>query len=115
MSYDLQIAVKVQDYGEYVPIAYPENSSPTYNLGTMFRECMDWDFKQGVYYKCSEVVDNIDKGINELTWRPEKYKHLEAENGWGTIKGALEDLEYLRECIVETSRRVPVEYLYVSW
>ncbi len=46
MSYDLEILGKIES-GDYICIDEPENSSPTYNLGKMFRVAMDWDFKQG--------------------------------------------------------------------
>lgn len=42
MSYDLRVAVKVQGCDKYADIAEPEYANPTYNLGDMFRACMDW-------------------------------------------------------------------------
>lgn len=68
MSYDLRIAVKVDGCDKFAGIAEPEYSSPTYNLGKMFRACTGWDYKQGEYYRCSEVIGNIKKGIES---RPE--------------------------------------------
>ena len=62
MSYDLRIAVKVDGCDKFAEIAEPEYSSPTYNLGKMFRACTGWDYKQGEYYKCSDVIGNIEKG-----------------------------------------------------
>lgn len=47
MSYDLRIAVKVDGCDKFAEIAEPEHSSPTYNLGKMFRACTEWDYKQG--------------------------------------------------------------------
>ena len=46
MSYDLRIAVKVDGCDKFAGIAEPEYSSPTYNLGKMFRACTGWDYKQ---------------------------------------------------------------------
>lgn len=46
MSYDLEILAKIKN-GSYIYIAEPKYSSPTYNLGKMFRAAMDWDFDQG--------------------------------------------------------------------
>ena len=51
MSYDLRIAVKVDGCDKFAQIAEPEYSSPTYNLGKMFRACTGWDYKQGEYYR----------------------------------------------------------------
>ena len=36
MSYDLEILAKIEN-GQYIRIAEPRYSSPTYNLGRMFR------------------------------------------------------------------------------
>ena len=39
MSYDLEILAKIEN-GQYIRIAEPRYSSPTYNLGKMFRIAM---------------------------------------------------------------------------
>ena len=115
MSYDLGIAVKVDGCEKFAEIATPEYRSPTYNLGKMFRACTGWNFKQGEYYRCSDVIGNIEKGIRELRTRKEQYKQYEPENGWGTIQSALNALEKLRDCIYEQAEEIPLECLYVSW
>ena len=115
MSYDLAIAVKIDGTELFKDVEYPIYDSPTYNLGTMFRKATGWDFKQGKYYKCSEVIENIEQGIRELRMYPEKYKKYEAENGWGTIKSAIRDLESLRDCIYETAEDIPIKHLWVTW
>lgn len=46
MSYSIGIYVKVEGCNKYAKIAYPDYSSPTYNLGKLFRACMDWNFKK---------------------------------------------------------------------
>ena len=46
MSYDLRIRVKAEGCDKYPVIATPECDSPTYNLGKMFRACMDWNYNQ---------------------------------------------------------------------
>lgn len=115
MSYDLGIAVKVDGCEKFAEIAVPEYRSPTYNLGKMFRVCTGWNFKQGEYYRCSDVIGNIEKGIRELRTRKERYKQYEPENGWGTIPSALNTLEKLRDCIYEQAEEIPLEHLYVSW
>lgn len=65
MSYDLEILAKIES-GDYIRIAEPEYSSPTYNLGAMFRKAMKWDFKQGAVYNIDEIFENIEYGISEL-------------------------------------------------
>ena len=65
MSYDLEILAKIEN-GQYIRIAEPKYSSPTYNLGKMFRIAMDWDFDQGTIYNVADILDNIKRGISEL-------------------------------------------------
>lgn len=115
MSYDLEIGVKIENYDKILPIAYPEYENPTYNLGPMFRACMEWDYKQGEWYKCSEVIEKIDHGIRELTLHEDEYIQYNADNGWGTTETALRDLKSLRDCIYETAELVPIEHLYMRW
>lgn len=117
MSYDLRLAVKVDGTDLFAQIAEPERSSPTYNLGKMFRACTGWDYTQGEYYKVKEVLPLIENGIRELRTKPLLYKKYEPENGWGTIASAIADLESLRTCIYDTVEwgTVPIEHLWVAW
>lgn len=104
MSYDLEILAKIEN-GDYIRIAEPKYSSPTYNLGKMFRIAMDWDFDQGTIYNVADILDNIQRGISEL----ERYP----ENRWGTVSGALKVLKSLKECILEQD--IDTKYLYMRW
>lgn len=119
MSYDLEIAVRVAG-GEddtYVTIKRPIYQSPTYNLGKMFRVAMGWDFRQGQYYNCEEVIPFIKHGITELMNHPEKYRQYEPKNKWGTVEGAARALISLINCIEETSDdyQILCRLLYVRW
>lgn len=122
MSYDLRLGVKVAGAEEvYAVIAEPEYSSPTYNLGKMFRECTGWDFEQGKWYNVPEVLPLIEHGIHELKFNENAYKQYNALNGWGMTRDALEALESLLECIYRSSdggwswNEIPLECLYVCW
>ena len=112
MSYDLEILAKIES-GDYISIDEPENSSPTYNLGKMFRAAMDWDFDQGTIYNVADIFENIQRGIAELERQPEKYVQYEPENKWGTVSSALEDLRSLRDCIL--GQDIDTKYLYMRW
>ena len=85
MSYDLRIAVKVEgapkDDPLFAVIAEPEYSNPTYNLGEMFRKCMGWDYEQSEWYRVSDVYENIERGISELTYNEDKYIPMNPKNG----------------------------------
>ena len=112
MSYDLEILAKIES-GDYICITEPRYSSPTYNLGKMFRIAMAWDFDQGTIYNVADILDNIQRGISELERYPEKYVQYEPENRWGTVSGALDVLKSLKECILEQD--IDTKYLYVRW
>lgn len=115
MSYDLRIAVKVDGCDKFAEIAEPEYSSPTYNLGKMFRACTGWDYEQGKYYRCSDVIGNIEKGVKELRANKAQYRRYEAENGWGKIVDAVIVLEDLSDCIYEKAEDIPLDCLCVKW
>ena len=121
MSYDLRLGVKVEGADIIAVIGEPEYPSPTYNLGKMFRACTGWDFKQGEWYRVSEVWPKIEHGISELRMHSTKYKHLEPENGWGTVSSAIKTLESLTECIRQTVdgnyswNKIPPDKLWVCW
>lgn len=123
MSYDLRLGVKVEGCKDlYAVIDEPELSSPTYNLGEMFRACMDWDFEQGEWYCVANVLPNIEQGIHELTFNSKEYKQYNSPNGWGTVSSALNSLKSLLECIQRNTdgsswswNQVPLNALYVSW
>lgn len=115
MSYDIRLAVKVDGTDIFAEIAEPEYSSPTYNLRDMFVACMDWDYSQGEYYKCEEVLQKVERGIRELSTKPNEYKKYNPPNGWGSRKTAIEALESLRKCIYEEAKYIPIEHLYMCW
>lgn len=122
MSYDLRIGVKVAGADDcYAVIAEPEYSSPTYNLRDMFVACMDWDYEQGEWYRVSDVLPKIERGIHELSFNAKKYRKYNDPNGWGTVSSALDALKSLLECIKRESggdwswNAVPLDCLYMRW
>lgn len=125
MSYDIRLRVKAEGCDAYPVVAVPEYDSPTYNLGKMFRACMDWDYSQSekddsgeyktCYYKCDFVINRVEHGIKELRTNRKKYMKFNPPNGWGSIDGAIEALESLRTCIYETAEEIPLDCLYMTW
>lgn len=125
MSYDIRISVKVEGCDKYAVIAEPEYSSPTYNLGQMFRACMDWDYSQSEkdengtyqtkYYPCDFVIMKVEQGLLELRLNRKEYEKYNPSNGWGSIGSAIEALESLRTCIYENAETIPLDRMYMSW
>lgn len=114
MSYDLRVAVKVEGCDKYADIAEPEYADPTYNLRDMFVACMEWDYEQGKYYRCDEVIPKIEHGIKELIEHKSKYEKYTV-NSWGTIGSAISALESLRTCIYDQAEEIPLNCLYMCW
>ena len=125
MSYDIRLGVKVEGGNDlFVEIDRPEYDSPTYNIGTMFRACMDWDFEQGKWYNVQEVLPKIQHGLTELMIHEGKYKQYNAPNGWWTTASAKRTLESVMECISRnipegnslwSINEIPIELLYIKW
>ena len=125
MSYDIRFGVKVAGADDcYAVIGQPEYDSPTYNLRDIFVLSMDWDYKQGEWYKITEVLPKIQHGITEMTLHPKKYKKLEPENGWGTVDSAIECLRSVVDYFSATNWNglcgswnadVPIDCIYMAW
>ena len=122
MSYDVRIGVKVEGMNGYVAVIdEPEYSNPTYNLRDMFVACMNWDYSQGEWYNCAEVLPKFQRGIHELRFNRHKYKRYNPPNGWGSIESALRFLESVGEKLAEivsgdmTWNEIPLEHLWIRW
>lgn len=76
MSYCIGIYVKVNGCDKYVQATYPTYYKPTYNLGKLFRACMNWNFKNEEYYRCDYAVERLNKGIKELMYCPKEHLKL---------------------------------------
>ncbi|WP_270468033.1 hypothetical protein [Catenibacterium mitsuokai] len=115
MSYSIGIYVKVEGCDKYVEIAEPFYASPSYNLGMLFRSCMDWDFKLEEYYKCDHVIEHLDRGIKELRYKPYDYAGLIPGNDWQGMPNALYVLDSIKDCILEQAEEIPLDCMYMNW
>ena len=122
MSYDICFGVKVEGMNGYIAVVdEPVYSNPTYNLRDMFVACMGWDYEQGVWYNCAEVLPKFERGVHELRFSSEKYKKYNAPNGWGTVGSALKVLESVLKKAQEivdgnwTWNKIPLEHLWIRW
>ena len=86
MSYDISFKVKIEGVDRYVEIGECY-ANTTWNVREMIVKSTGLEWKNcennGL---CKDVIPRIEKGYNELTYNPEKYKKYEAKNGWGTVE-----------------------------
>lgn len=121
MSYDIRFGVKVAGIDDcYAVIGEPELSSPTYNNRPIFVESMNWDYTQGEWYPLDFVEEKVNRGIDELTNEPQKYKHLEPDNKWGGVESSLEALKSIKQWITDEYRwgwnvDIPKNCVYMRW
>lgn len=115
MSYSIGIYVKVEGCDKFAEIAYPEYSSPSYNLGRLFRSCMDWNFKSEEYYRCDYAVGRLNKGIKELMYCPKEHLKLNPTLSMGSVASSLDILGSVRECILKQAENIPLECMYMKW
>ena len=122
MSYDVRFGVKVEGMNGYIAVIdEPQYSSPTYNLREMFVACMEWDYSQGKWYNCIDVLPKFQRGLHELRFNREQYKKYNPPNGWGSIDSAIEFMESVVQRIGEiasgdwTWNKIPLEHLWMRW
>ena len=123
MSYDLQFGVETvhenNDGEKFVWIAEPEYCNPTYNLRDIFVHSMDWDYKQGEWYRLEEVLPKIERGIDELTNNPAAYEKYLPSNGWGTIESAIKTLRSILYWVAQNNenpcRAWDTDALWFRW
>jgi len=124
MSYDIRFGVKVAGADDcYAVIGQPEYDSPTYNLRDIFVQSMGWCYHQGEWYKITEVLPKIQRGITELTLHPQKYKKLEPGNGWGTVNSAIMSLQSIVSYFTNDlnglgnswNADIPIDCIYMRW
>lgn len=87
----------------------------------MFVACMDWDYNQGEWYRCTEALPKLERGLHELTFNRKKYTQFNPSNGWGSIDSAIRAIASVIECIknevegVWSWNEIPLECLYMRW
>lgn len=122
MSYDVRFGVKVEGMNGYIAVVdEPEYSSPTYNLREMFVACMEWNYSQGEWYNCVDVLPKFQRGLHELRFNREHYEQYNPPNGWGSIDSAIGFMESVVQRIGEivsgdwTWNKIPLEHLWMRW
>lgn len=121
MSYDIRFGVKVDGMNDYIAIIdAPKYDSPTYNLRDMFVACMNWNYKQGEWYNCSEIIPKVERGVHELRFHKKEYEVYNSPNGWGNVDSALVSLESILEKAQEIvsgteENTIPLENLWMKW
>jgi len=125
VSYDIRFGVKVAGAPDdcFAVIGEPEYSSPTYNLRKMFVACMDWDYRQGEWYKLNDVLPKIERGVHELKFNVAAYKKYNPPNGWGNTGSALQVLQSILDYFSDSwdgivgtwNAEIPYDCIYMRW
>ena len=93
MSYDVSFKAKIEGKDVWVPIGCCE-ANITSNVRKIIMESTGLPWKNGENNGlCMDIMPCIAKGLDEFKRFPEKYKPLEASNGWGTVKGTIRFFE----------------------
>ena len=79
-------------------------SNITHNLGKMAKEAgiyeALWRPEEIEKTQASEITELLEKGLADLTARPEHFKQFNPENGWGKYETLVEFVtEYLQACM----------------
>jgi hypothetical protein len=98
MSYDISFKVKVENVDCFVRVG-DRVANTTWNVREMIVKStgLEWHNEANNGF-CKDIILCIEKGYNELTYNPEKYKKYEAENGWGTVESTK---EFFKNILVE--------------
>ena len=71
----------------------------------------EWEFENSVKIKAKDIIEIIEKGLNELKAKPEYFKQFDSPNGWGIydhfvpfVEKYLKALKKYPEAIVKTCR-----------
>ena len=122
MSYDIRFGAKVAGTKDdvFAVIGRPEYDSPTYNIRDIFMRCMDWDYKQSEWYKLTDIIPKVERGIHELQFNKKAYKKLEPDNRWGGIESSLKCLQSIIQWISEDTLwgwngEIPMDCIYMRW
>lgn len=72
-------------------------SNITHNLGKMASEagiydCL-WRAPENGFTKAKQIIQILEKGIEEMKCDPEHFRQFDSENGWGTYDDFLPWLE----------------------
>lgn len=85
MSYDISFRVKVDGVDKYIESGGCD-ANVTWNVRDIIQQTtgLPWlnEENNGL---CVDVIPAVQAGLSELIRAPEKYRHLEASNGWGTV------------------------------
>lgn len=117
MSYDVHIAVKVEGVDAYA-VLY-DLGNITWNVRELIKQSSGWEIKnEDQNGALLPWIEMIQRGSQELRYHPQRYKHLESPNGWGTVGGTLgfyeTCLEGAKAWIEENEELLSAAVIYVD-
>ena len=118
MSYDISFKVKFEGVDAYVEVGNCQ-ANTTWNARKMIEVAtgLPWiNFNNNGL--CADVMPHIQKGYEELTKHPKRYKQYEASNGWGTVESTAaffqDILDAWAELITWHEELVPVATFWIE-
>ena len=80
----------------------------THNLGEMARACgvynAMWRPEESGFKNAEDVIEELEKGLQELKSKPTYYKKFNPSNGWGSYDGFCESICKIIEACKENPK-----------
>ena len=93
MSWDIDLEIDTGNgYTEVVNVG-----NYTWNVSPMYKEALGYTLSELDNKKANEVIDELAEGHKKMIKKPQKYKKMNPDNGWGDYEGAK---EYLHDIII---------------
>lgn len=96
--------------GLYEALWRPYQLNKNYNVAEKDYEA-EYAFEEANPVYAKDIIEDVEKGLNELKRHPEHYKTFNSPNGWGMyehfvpfVEKYLEALKEFPDAIVETDR-----------
>lgn len=102
MSLDIYLVNNCCEHCGRRDSVYCDDLNTTHNLGKMAYEANLYKYTWGAEdnnYTTDDVIEHLEKGLNDLKARPDYYKQWDAPNGWGKHHHLVKFIErYLQVC-----------------
>lgn len=86
--------------GIYKALWRPHRLKPGYDIpGEDYKA--EWEFEDNNPTRAKDIIEILEKGLDDLKARPEHFKQFDSPNGWGTYKRFVPFVEKYLEALKE--------------